>query len=155
MKFRPLPSPPMMRGLKSSPIARTNSADECPLTEERSMGMDRHADATRMQNTRKIRELNDRLRTTGIGGKVFLTRGVAAIDSELLTQVLHAVRTFDDFKRGNDPWGEHDFGEVVVDGERFFWKIDAYDLNLECGSPDPADQRVTRRVLTIMTAEDL
>lgn len=117
--------------------------------------MDRHADATRMQNTRKIRELNDRLRTTGIGGKVFLTRGVAAIDADLLTQVLHAVRTFDDFKRGNDPWGEHDFGEVIVDGERFFWKIDAYDLNLEFGSPDPADERVTRRVLTIMTAEDL
>jgi hypothetical protein len=117
--------------------------------------MDRHDEATRAQKTRKIRDFNDRLRRTGLGGKVFLTRGVAAVDSDTLTQVLQAVRTFDDFKRGNDPWGEHDFGEVIVDGQRFFWKIDAYDLNLEFGSPDAADETVTRRVLTIMAAEDL
>jgi hypothetical protein len=44
---------------------------------------------------------------------------------------------------------------VAVHGERYFWKIDAYDVNLEFGSPDPADEAATRRIITIMTASDL
>ena len=38
--------------------------------------------------------------------------------------------------------------------ETLFWKIDAYDRALEWGSPDPADPRVSRRVLTIMLASE-
>jgi hypothetical protein len=34
------------------------------------------------------------------------------------------------------------------------FKIDYYDQNMEYGSPDPADPRLTRRVLTIMLASD-
>lgn len=117
--------------------------------------MDRHEDASRLQRTRKIQELNDRLRKTGVGGKVVLTRAVAAMGAPELTDLLRKVREFDAFTGGNDPWGEHDFGEVIINGERYFWKIDAYDLNLEYGSPDPADEAVTRRVITIMTATDL
>lgn len=117
--------------------------------------MDRHEDASRLQRTRKIQELNDRLRKTGVGGKVVLTRAVAAMGAPELTHLLRKVREFEAFTDGNDPWGEHDFGEVIIDGERYFWKIDAYDLNLEYGSPDPADEAVTCRVITVMTATDL
>ena len=38
--------------------------------------------------------------------------------------------------------------------ETVFWKIDAYDLGYEWGSPDPADPSVTRRVLTLMLATE-
>lgn len=117
--------------------------------------MTRHEDASRLQRTRKVQELNDRLRKTGIGGKIILTRAIAAMEAPELTTLLQKVREFDAFTDGNDPWGEHDFGEIVIDGERYFWKIDAYDLNLEYGSPDPADEAVTCRVITIMTAMDL
>jgi hypothetical protein len=34
--------------------------------------------------------------------------------------------------------------------QRYFWKIDYYDLAGECGSSDPANPAVTRRVLTVM-----
>ena len=34
------------------------------------------------------------------------------------------------------------------------FKIDYYDVNMEYGSADPADPRLTRRVLTIMLASD-
>jgi len=117
--------------------------------------MDRHEDASRLQRTRKIQELNDRLRKTGIGGKVVLTRTVASMDALELTDLLRRVREFDTFTSGNDPWGEHDFGEVVLNGIRFYWKIDSYDLSLEWGSPDASDETVTRRVLTIMAGDEI
>ena len=50
--------------------------------------------------------------------------------------------------------GEHDFGSFTVGEEQLFWKIDYYDLSLEFGSNDPADPSQTKRVLTIMLAEE-
>jgi hypothetical protein len=54
----------------------------------------------------------------------------------------------------NDPYGEHDFGALTVEDRKIFFKIDYYDRALAGGSPDPADPRVTTRVLTIMLAEE-
>jgi hypothetical protein len=34
------------------------------------------------------------------------------------------------------------------------WKIDYYDRNFECRSLDPADPRLTRRVMTIMLSSE-
>jgi hypothetical protein len=53
-----------------------------------------------------------------------------------------------------DPYGEHDFGNFEVAGQKFFFKIDYYDPNLEFGSEDPGDPQKTTRVLTIMLAEE-
>lgn len=117
--------------------------------------MDCQDEKTCAQRTRRIRELNDRLRTTGKGGKFYMTRAVADLPSQTTAALLLELEQFNDFTRNNDPWGEHDFGSVSVDGVAYFWKIDAYDLNLEFGSPDPADDAMTQRVLTLMTADDL
>lgn len=117
--------------------------------------MDDHVKKTLAQNTQIIRHLNDQMRTTGQGGKMVLTRGVAALAPDTLAQLINAVRTFDTFTRDNDPWGEHDFGGILLDGQQYFWTINAYDLNLEYGSPDPTDPTVTRRLLTILMAEEL
>jgi hypothetical protein len=54
----------------------------------------------------------------------------------------------------NDPYGEHDFGSFEVTGHKFFFKIDAYDIDMRFGSEDPADPTKTTRVLTLMLAED-
>ncbi len=64
------------------------------------------------------------------------------------------MRCFNAFDKGNDPWGEHDFGAFAQDGEKLFWKIDAYDLSMTMGSPNPANEAVTVRVLTIMLSEE-
>ena len=58
------------------------------------------------------------------------------------------------FTTENDPYGEHDFGSVTIDGTNLFWKIDYYDLSLQYGSSDPSDPAQTARVLTITLAEE-
>lgn len=117
--------------------------DKCPE-------QDQQLDA----DTLAIRTLNDQLRTTFSGGQVLLTPGVNALKSDTMQRVIDAVRGFDDFTPDNHPYGTHDFGMVDIDGERVMFKVDAYDKNHECGSPDPADPLVTARVLTILLASE-
>jgi hypothetical protein len=104
--------------------------------------------------TDRIRDLNDAFRTTLEGGRCLFTAGVSDMGIPFATAALAAVKTFDDFTPGDDPYGEHDFGAFQIGEERLFWKIDYYDLTLEYGSKDPADPAQTKRVLTIMLAEE-
>jgi hypothetical protein len=86
--------------------------------------------------------------------KVMLTHGISSNTPEFITAAMQAVADFDAFTEETDPYGEHDFGSVIVDGQSVFWKIDYYDVNYEYGSDDPADLKITRRVLTIMLASE-
>jgi hypothetical protein len=104
--------------------------------------------------TKRIQELNDAFRTTLKGGQCLLTPGVSEMGLPLITAALAAVKSFNNFTSDNDPYGEHDFGSFEIAGEKLFWKIDYYDLSLEFGSQDPADPAQTKRVLTIMLAEE-
>ena len=101
-----------------------------------------------------IRELNDALRTTFIGGRVMMTAGVNEMEPEAKAKLVNAVRTFDRFDKGNDPHGEHDFGAIKIAGEKFFFKIDYYDLAMSQHSVDAANPEATIRVLTIMRADE-
>jgi hypothetical protein len=102
----------------------------------------------------RIRELNDALRATLTGGKIMLTNGVVALGPEAQDLIIQALTRYDDFDADNDPYGEHDFGLIVVDGNELLFKIDYYDLDLTYHSPDPADPCVTTRVLTVMLASE-
>ena len=51
-------------------------------------------------------------------------------------------------------WHEHDFGSFEHNRRTIFWKIDYYDLLLKNGSSDPSDPALTRRVLTVLFAEE-
>jgi hypothetical protein len=103
-----------------------------------------------------ISNLNDKFRTTFTGGQVVMTPGIAAMPVIAQLFVQKRIQKFTDFKPDNDPNGEHDFGSLVtINGVHIFWKIDYYDRNdMDFGSPNPADERVTQRVLTIMLAEE-
>ena len=107
-----------------------------------------------MDRTARIRELNDALRKTFVGGKVMLTQGVDGLTAGDKLGLLAKVRNFEDFDRDNDPHSEHDFVSIEHDGVRYFGKIDYYAQDLEHGSEDPADPLQTIRVLTIMRADE-
>ena len=98
----------------------------------------------------EIRRLNNKFRRTLVGGQVLITPGVEELSHEVKMQTILAIRSFEEFNEDNDPYGTHEFGEVVVSGTRVWFKIDAYDQNLEYGSPDPADPDVTTRVVTVL-----
>jgi hypothetical protein len=102
----------------------------------------------------RIRTLNDMLRILRTGGEVIITPGVAALPAMTLLKLDVQLTAFVDFNEANDPYGEHDFGAMKVEGQTFFFKIDAYDLSGQFGSPDPADPAVTKRVMTIMRADE-
>ena len=102
--------------------------------------------------TATIRELNDKLRKTLEGGRLLLTRGI--IDRPDVWQIIARVATFTEFDSGNDPHHEHDFGAFEINGDTIFWKIDYYNETFNGGSENPADPKITRRVLTIMRAEE-
>jgi len=79
--------------------------------------------------------------------RIVVTSAVAALKDEQIKGILLAVKSFNDFDSGNAPYGEHDFGRVLVESQVYFWKFDYYD---ESGHyREDGD-----RVLTIMSASE-
>ncbi len=101
-----------------------------------------------------IRTLNDQFRKTGIGGSVFVTKGVEYLSENTKQKIIEAVRAFDDFNDKNDPYGEHDCAAIQIDGERIFWKIDYYDKPFKNLSADASNPDLTNRVMTIMLSSE-
>ena len=58
---------------------------------------------------------------------------------------------YDDLCHENDPYEEHDFGALEVDGHTIFFKIDLYE---EPDVKDSNGEPVVNRVLTIMLADE-
>lgn len=105
-------------------------------------------------NTDRIRQLNDHARQSFTGCRVVITQGIAELDDDAVQQILAAVRSYDSFTSANDPYEEHDFGSFLWGEAQVFWKFDYYDLDYSMHSPDPADETVTARVLTVLLAEE-
>jgi len=86
------------------------------------------------RHTARIAALNDEFRqatgltrtgTAAVPGRYVLTRGIAALSAEAQVEILGRMRTFSDFKPANDPYREHDFGNIALaGGTEVFWKID-------------------------------
>ncbi len=109
---------------------------------------------TEIVDAARIRDLNDQLCRSLSGGVLMMTRGIIALGAKRQMAILSAIAAFNDFDADNDPYGEHDFGALEVEGERILFKIEYLDRAPTGHSPDPADPTVTTRVLTIMLAEE-
>jgi hypothetical protein len=83
-----------------------------------------------------------------------MTPGIAALGSEAVERIVQTISVYDDFCHANDPHEEHDFGSFDADGKTVFFKIDYYDRALSQHSSDPSDPTVTKRVITIMLADE-
>jgi hypothetical protein len=131
------------------PTARSGVNDELRLRfpfNERRIDMD--------SRTQRIRALNDELRKDLGCGIAVMTPGIAALGHEAVERIVKTIAVFDDFCHANDPHEEHDFGSFEADGHTVYFKIDYFDRDLKYHSPDPTDPAVTKRVITVMLAEE-
>ena len=114
---------------------------------------------TTPEQVAEIARLNDLARrgSPDANGMTVLTPGVDALmDGDPLKRLTlaRAIAQFSAFEEGNDPYAERDFGSMVFDGERVFWKVDYFDQNLEGLSEAPWCASATRRVVTVMLASE-
>jgi hypothetical protein len=127
--------------------------------------------ASQRERAGRIARLNDRARQAmGLACTAFVTVGFRSLPDADQSRVRELIETYDAFDEDSDPHGERDFGTIyqLGDGrwttehprlnederERVFWKLYYYDRDLRFGSEDPANPAVTRRVLTIMLADE-
>jgi len=105
-----------------------------------------------------IAQLNDRFRENPNlgGGMLVMTAGVSAQGADFANKCLAALRNFDTFTEDNDPHGEHDFGSLLVENKKLFWKIDYFQKNSNhtVGAEEPDSPLLTDRVLTIMLCDE-
>ena len=104
--------------------------------------------------TARIRTLNDELRKDFSQGHAVMTTGVAALGGEAVARIVKTIEVYDDFCHENDPYEEHDFGSFEIDDHTIFFKIDYFANDLAHHSPDPSDPAVTKRIVTIMLADE-
>lgn len=83
-----------------------------------------------------------------------ISSGVAALNDYDECTLLAKLAAYDAFNRDNDPHGERDFGSFRLFGASLFWKIDYYDCAMEYGSQNQSCPAVTKRVLTVMKADE-
>jgi hypothetical protein len=155
--FTSLRAAPRLAVAGGQPVTVTLQPFGLPVGIEAAIGADSVSKGRTMSaaaRTSRIRDFNDAFRTTLEGGRCLFTAGVSDLGVPFSTAALVAVRAFKDFTADNDPYCEHDFGSFEIGEQKLFWKIDYYDLSLEFGSNDPADPAQTKRVLTIMLAEE-
>lgn len=108
-----------------------------------------------------IAELNDELRKSIVTNawqqtknKVVMSSSISFMQSEDRMTIFTNVAEFKDFTKGDNPYGENDFGAFSHNGTKIFWKIDYYDNDMKYHSPDNTDPEKTIRLLTIMTASE-
>lgn len=105
-------------------------------------------------NFRRWHCLGVRKPSTFVPGRSVWTNTFAAEDEDFKRAASLAIGNFDGFVEDNDPDGFHDFGAVEVDGRAVWFKIDHYDDFFQYGSKDPANLKVTKRLLTILFPSD-
>jgi hypothetical protein len=103
---------------------------------------------------KKIREENDKFRTSFRGGQILLTEGVASLPSMVIAAALQKVAEFKDWTPDIDAHGEHDYLSFDFCNREFVFIIQYYDLKMEMHSPDPADPAITKRIATFMLTHE-
>ena len=86
-------------------------------------------------------------------GKAVMTPGIQALGNLTHAYIFQRIINHSRFPKGDDPYGEHDFGVIeAIDLPKIYWKIDYYEnSDIEYGTDDKIN---CYRVLVIMLADE-
>ncbi|MEM1170708.1 MAG: DUF3768 domain-containing protein [Cyanobacteria bacterium P01_H01_bin.35] len=102
-----------------------------------------------------IAKLNDRFRNGDKSlGEYRMSRQVLALPRKKQKELFKEIQDFSNFTPENDPKGQHEMGEVVLDGVEYVWKIDYLDTSMIMLSDVPEDINKTTRVLLVIRADE-
>ena len=102
----------------------------------------------------RIRQLNNKFRATFKDSDVIETASIRNLNTKDHAQVISIVKNFIGFSDKADD--DFSFGVFFYKDEKFMFKIDYYDKRNKLKfSKNPADEKVTCRVITIMKARSL
>jgi len=106
------------------------------------------------ENAKQIAELNVQFRQTFKGGKIVCSESVKALPTTERIKLFSAIKAFSKFNEENDPYQERNFGSVTLNGERYFFMIDYFTLDLKSYSKNAADPSITKRIMTIVADKE-
>lgn len=95
-------------------------------------------------NAKRNDELRKKIPIVKPPDLLVVTQGIFGLGSKAHAEILKKVRDYDNFKKGDDPYGEHDFGVFEHNDKKIYFKIDDYTEQKE----------PYRLVLTIMLADE-
>lgn len=87
--------------------------------------------------------------------EVHLSRKVWLLPVPVLDAVVAEIRKLDCFSphKGNTLKDSH--GYIEVAGHNICWRLEHLDRNYECLSPNPHNNKITARVLSVTLAEEV
>ena len=88
-------------------------------------------------------------------GKYVISEGIKALPVFIKVNICSAVASYNNFNEDNDPYGEHNYGEIELFGNsiKVIWRIDYFeDETMHSGAEDP--EKKCYRLLTIMLADE-
>ena len=106
------------------------------------------------EQLKRMQNLNDMLRIFHKNGEIVYSSGMSIFSNYDLFQIMRTISFYDDFNKDNNPYGEKDFGIVNFKNYKIIWKIDYYDNELKYHSSAPYDSNQTKRVMTVMLADE-
>jgi hypothetical protein len=116
---------------------------------------------SKTERAEQLAQMNDQFRLSLLDphgpheGRLLITRGIQAFPVKSQLDLIVKVMHYRDFTEDSDPYKEHDFGVLMHEGFKIFFKIDVYESSeMEYGSEDPLDPDKSYRVLTIMLASE-
>ncbi|MCL2931340.1 MAG: DUF3768 domain-containing protein [Trichodesmium sp. MAG_R03] len=102
-----------------------------------------------------IAKLNDRFRNGDKSlGEYRMSRQVLGLPRKKQKELFKEIQDFSNFTPENDPNGQHEMGQVIMNGVEYIWKIDYLDTSMIMLSDAPEDINKTTRVLLVIRADE-
>jgi hypothetical protein len=93
-------------------------------------------------------------KTYTVAAKIGQERRGVALPKEEQAEITQRIQSLAAATLDVEPSADLDSGSFECVGKTILWKIEFFDIQLRFSSPNPADEWVTRRVITVMLAEE-